>query len=175
MMIPFRRFITLAEFIEEAEKGKRKYVAVNYSDETQERLRDYAKKHGFDLSVGYDGSPQNASDFGFHTTIFFSTTKHDIENGKTRLKEPGTVNAVSYELLGEDKNIPVIRVESKGLNDMRSHYEDFHGMADAWPTYKPHISMSYAKENLPDVTKIPLPTFPLIYDTVVIDDVKEQE
>ena len=43
-------------------------------------------------------------------------------------------------------------------------------MQDAWPDYKPHISLSYSRENLPDIEHIPLPDFPLVFDKIKIAD-----
>ncbi len=39
------------------------------------------------------------------------------------------------------------------------------GFEDQWPEYKPHISLSYAKDSLPDIKKVKLPEFEISYET----------
>lgn len=154
---------------------KTKYVAVIYDDETQENLRNYCEKNGFDITVDYDGEPQNPEDFDFHSTIFFTTSKHDIKNGETTFDFPKSVNAIKFEFLGHNGDIPVIKVMSDDLQELLTYYETEYGMEDEWPEWKPHISLSYAGTNLPDIDNIELPDFPLTFQKLVIEDGKPDE
>ncbi len=157
-MKTFREYMT--------EELKTKYVAVQYDAETQKKLRDWAKANGFDLTSKYDGSPQAEEDFDFHSTIFFTTSKHDIPNHLKSIK-PATAKAVDIIMLGD--RIPVLKVESPTILAIRKHYEETYGMQDQYPDYIPHVSVSYSK-NLPDMSNIKLPDFPLVFNEIKVDD-----
>jgi 2'-5' RNA ligase len=157
---------TLREFLR-----SRKYVAVQYDDESQKKLRNWAEENGFDLSVKYNGEEQDPEDFDFHTTIFFSTNEVELRNREIK-QAPTEVIITGMKFLGEDEDIPVLTVSvSGGIKDLRQHYEDL-GLEDQWPKYQPHISVSYAKKPM-DIKKIKLPTFRPKYDRVVIKDIEE--
>lgn len=151
--------------------AKQKYVAVQYDGATQRKLRAWAKENGFDLTVNYNGESQPEEDFDFHTTIFHTETKHDIPNNVITLVPAGDAKVVDIMMLGEYNNIPVLKVESSAIQSIRKHFEDEYGMKDKWPEYKPHISLSYSK-NLPDMAKVKLPTFPLKFNRIEINDVE---
>jgi len=149
---------------------EKKYIAVQYSAETQRKMRDWCKVNGFPLIVGFGGETQDESDFDFHTTIFFSTSKHVIAN-QTMKTVPQIVRPVGFELLGPENDIPVLKVESEGIAFLRKTYETKFNMKDAWPEYKPHISLSYARSK--DYQVAELPSFDLIYDEIKIATAKE--
>lgn len=157
---------TLKEFM-----TKRKYVAVIYDDESQKKLREWAEANGFDLSVNYNDEEQDPKDFDFHTTIFFTTNEVNLRNKETK-ESPTEVIITGIKFLGENKDIPVLGVEySGGLKDIREHYERL-GLEDQWPTYQPHISLSYAKKQM-DTSKIKLPDFRPKFNKIVIRDIEE--
>jgi 2'-5' RNA ligase len=157
---------TLKEFL-----AKRKYVAVQYDEESQKKLREWAEQNGFDLSVKYNGDEQDPKDFDFHTTIFYSSNEVDLRNREIK-QSPTEVIITGMKFLGENEDIPVLTVSvSGGIKDLRQHYEDL-GLEDEWPTYQPHISVSYAKKAI-DIKKIKLPTFRPKYNKIVIEDVED--
>lgn len=157
---------TLKEFT-----AKRKYVSVIYDKESQQKLRDWATENGFDLTKSYDDSDQDPKDFEFHTTIFFTTNEVNLKNKITRQK-PTEVTIQGIKFLGENEDISVLKLELSGsIKELREHYESL-GLEDQWPSYQPHISLSYAKEKR-DVSKIKLPTFKPKYDTIAISDIKD--
>lgn len=160
--------IRFKDFMEQA--PSKKYVSVEYDAATQRKLREWAKENGFDLSVGYSGSKQKESDFDFHTTIFYTTTAHDIPNHEKILPSKGSANVVGFEMFGENKNIPVLIISSSVINGLRKHYEETYKMQDQWPTFKPHVSVSYATDALPDVESIKLPDFELTFNKVKVED-----
>jgi 2'-5' RNA ligase len=159
------------DFMERA--PTKKYVAVQYDDATQKRLRKWATDNGFDLTTGYGGGKQNAEDFDFHTTIFYTTTEHSLPKYVRTIAPSGTAKVVGFEMLGIDNNIPVLKVESSTIQRLRKHFEDAYGMKDAWPTFKPHVSLSYATSNMPNIKDIKLPTFELTFNQVKVDDALE--
>lgn len=156
---------TFMEYI--TEEAKTKYVAVQYDEPTQRKLRDWAKKHGFELTTKYDGSHQKEEDFDFHTTIFFTTSTHDLKNRMITLAPGGEARVVGMTMLGD--KIPVLKVESPMIMRLRKHFEEEHEMKDQYPEYIAHVSVSYSK-NLPDMSNIKLPDFPLTFNQVKIDD-----
>jgi hypothetical protein len=158
------------EFMEKA--PTKKYVAIQYDEATQRKLRKWAVDNGFDLTAKYDGSKQNPEDFDFHTTVFFTTTEHSIPNHLKTIAPGGSAKVVGFEMLGMNRDIPVLKVSSPMIDRLRKHYADAYGMKDAWPEYKPHVSLSYSK-NLPSTETIELPDFDLTFNTVKVDDAAE--
>lgn len=149
----------------------RKYVAVQYDAETQKKLREWAKENGFDLTVKYDGEKQDEKKFDFHTTVFYSTNTSNIRNQTLKVK-PTEVTIKGIKFLGENEDIPVLSIKlEEGIKDMRNYFERI-GLEDKWPSYEPHISISYAKQKI-DVSKINLPDFKPKYDMLIIEDIKE--
>lgn len=160
---------TLKNYLVESVEMKRKYVSITYTPETQEKLRSYCDNNGFDLTVDFYGNEQLSTDFKFHTTIFYTTSKHSIENTTYTLEEPKTVEPVSFELLGAEKDIPVIKVMSDDIIELREFYKSEYGMEDEWPDWKPHISLTYTRTTeFPE--NIQLPDFSLMYDKISIED-----
>jgi hypothetical protein len=159
---------SLKEYLIETVEYKRKYVAIVYDQETQDKLRTYCYANGFDITQDYDGNYQNPEEFNFHTTIFYTTSKHNIENKEVTLEIPKSVEPISFEMLGHNKDIPVIKVMSDDIAELRKYYETEYGMKDEWPDWKPHLSLSYSGMEMPD--NIELPEFSLVYDKIVIDD-----
>jgi 2'-5' RNA ligase len=150
----------------------KKYVAIYYNSSTQERLRTWSERNGFDLSVKYDGSKQNPSNFYFHTTIFYSQNEVDLRNKVIYNEKEDLVIPTGFDLLGPNKDIVVLKLAYVGeLKQLREYYERL-GLKDQWDSYKPHISVSYDRKprNLNDLE---LPLFSLAFDRIIIEDLVE--
>lgn len=157
---------TLKEFM-----AGRKYVAVQYDEESQDKLRNWATKNGFNLSVKYNGDEQDPKEFDFHTTIIYSSNEANIRNKKQKLP-PTEVTITGIKFLGDNEDVPVLSVAvSGGIKDLRQQFEEL-GLEDKWPSYQPHISLSYAKEHV-DTSGMKLPDFKPKYDTLTIEDIEE--
>jgi 2'-5' RNA ligase len=157
---------TLKEFI-----ARRKYVAVEYDDESQKKLREWALDNGFDLTVKFNGEKQEPEDFDFHTTIFYTTNEVPLRN-RVMPQSSSEVIITGIKFLGEDEDIPVLSISLSGaIKDIREHFERL-GLEDKWPSYQPHISLSYAKKRV-DTDKIVLPNFRPKFDRIVIKDIEE--
>lgn len=154
---------TLKQFLREF-NATTKYVAVEYNEETQNSLRIWCKENGFPLNLTHSNMVQKPEDFIFHTTIFFTNSVHNIKNSSKKIT-PVTVEPVQFELLGADKDVPVLRVKGKELSTLRKEFEDM-GMEDEWNEYKAHITLSYSTDTKFSVST--LPDFPLIFDKLVI-------
>lgn len=149
----------------------RKYVSIVYDEESQRRLRKWCQDNGFDLSVKYNGEEQSPEDFDFHTTIFYTTNEVILRNESSRL-DPTEVTITGIKFLGENEDIPVLTISSSGgILNLRRYYEGL-GLEDQWPSYQPHISLSYAKKQV-DVSGMKLPDFKPKFDRIVIKNIED--
>lgn len=143
---------------------ERKYIEIQYNTATQQFLRGYCEDNGFDLGFDFNGKPADPNNFNFHSTVWFTTSKHQLEN-KT-FKYNDVVSPVGFNLFGEDKNVLVLEIKSVKLNTVRYHYAKTYNMKDEWPDFKPHITLTYKYEGeLPDIA---LPDQNLVADILKI-------
>lgn len=161
--------LTLYEFL----NHKRKYIAAIYNKETQDNLREWCTTNSFCLSKSYGDKDIDPYDFKFHTTIIYSESIHILDNGSIELETPFKVRPFAFELLGPDKDIPVMKVDGHALYKHREHYEDTYKMRDKWDTYLPHISLSYVRDPNYDFTSMKLPKFDLVVDRIDIEDIAD--
>lgn len=159
---------TFKKFLFEEAKKTRKYVNIQYTKETQDNLRKWAMDQGFDLTANYDGTTQKAESFDFHSTIFYTTSRHAMTGGVTEIT-PKIAKPIGFKMLGRESDVPVIKLAQDNIIKIRQHYEEM-GMKDEWPEYQPHISLSYGK-SFPDVKTVDLPTFDLVFDRIFMTDV----
>lgn len=156
-MISFKKFLDTLE---------KKFVSLSLTKETEDKLREYAIKNGFNLGVNYDGSKIDPKDFHFHLTIFYTKNEFGTENREIPLKEFNIIPR-KLDLFGKSKDIPVLRISlTKLLKDIRTEFE-IQGYEDNWPNYKPHISLSYDKKQY-NLENIDLPDFPIVVNKLSI-------
>ena len=155
-----------------------KYIEVVYDEPTQARLAAYCREQGFDCTQTWSGRQVEPEEFGFHTTVWWTTTKHAILN-RSKAIQPFRVEPVGFELFGADQNIlvmlvkggdyverPMMDPEYDALLNLRNGFGNIYKMQDEWPDYKPHITLSYAhKGEIPDV---PLPDFDMVANVMNI-------
>jgi hypothetical protein len=163
---------SLSDYLEEIQTPKPKYISVEYSSETQTNMKEWCESNGFDLTTTFDDGTQSAEDFDFHSTLWYTTSSHTIPNQEQEI-EPCQVTGTGIELFGENNDIPVLTVKSKDLEELRKTWGDQYDMQDAWPDYKPHISLSYARRDYSeDIQDLTLPDFDIIFDRVIVKDSK---
>lgn len=156
-----------------------KYIEVVYDEPTQVRLAAYCEENGFDCTQTWSGRRVEPEQFGFHTTLWWTTTKHGISN-KSKSIQPFRVEPVGFDLFGPKRNILVMLVrggdyidrpmrdpEYDALLNLRNGFGNTYKMQDGWPDYKPHISLSYVHEG--DIPDVPLPDFEMVADVMNID------
>lgn len=160
---------TFGQFIMERTKN-RKYVAVIYDEETQQKMREWCQANGFDLTKTYSGKDQSPEDFDFHTTVFYSVNEVSMKNGVLPLTH-GEAFPRAFKLLGENQDIPVLVVSSSDLNSLRDIYKH-EGLEDRWPDYIPHISLSYVRKDY-DLSGLKLPDFRMKFGELKIEDISE--
>ena len=147
----------------------KKYVCLHFDEKTNASLRAYAKSNGFNLKVGYKGQEQSEDDFDFHITVYYTWNRLKAPEINEKIEE-FTVTPDRLKLLGENHDIPVLKVKNDGgIKAIRDWFTQL-GYKDKWPTYQPHISLSYEKQKY-NVSGMSLPDFPL---TVVNLTVKNQ-
>lgn len=135
-------------------QSEKKYIEVQYSDESQNFLRNFCQENDFDLTTKFNGGTQAPEDFDFHSTVWFTTSEHDLHNTAHNISIED-FEAVQYSLFGPDENILVLEVTSDHLSGVRNMFGEKYDMTDEWPDYKPHITLSYSFNG--DIPDIPLP------------------
>ena len=123
--------------------AEKKYIEVQYSDQSQEYLRDYCAEHAFDLTVKFDGDVQSANAFDFHSTVWYTTNTVLVKNSQQSVDITDIV-PTGFALFGEDANILVLEITSVSLSDIRESLGDEYQLQDQWPDYKPHITLCYS-------------------------------
>lgn len=121
---------------------ERKYIEVQYNDATQKILRDFCERHGFDLGVRFDKTRQDPADFDFHTTVWYTTTEHQMNNVSQVVDV--TAYPRNFTLFGDNQDILVIELDSEDLHAMREEIGAEFEMQDMYPDYRPHITVCYA-------------------------------
>lgn len=159
--------LTLAEFL----SHKRKYIAAIYNEETQANMRKWCADNGFDLTKSFGDKDIKPEEFKFHTTIFYSESIHNIANEQRKLDKPFAVKPFAFDLLGPEKDVPVLKVDGHKLYKEREYYESEFDMRDKWASYLPHVSLTYVRNSATDFSKIKLPKFKLWVDQIDIEDI----
>lgn len=155
-------------FREYLKQYKKKYVCLEFDEETNQTLRAYAKQNGFNISLDYNGNNISEADYKFHVTIFYTTSTHNTPNSKVQVN-PFEICLNQLELLGENKDIPVIKLKNTGqIKRIRELFE-MQGYRDVWPEYKPHISLSYERKKY-DLQDLELPDFKIRVKSLHIED-----
>jgi hypothetical protein len=145
-------------------------VMLRASWETQDKLREWAKQYGFDLSWSYNGWPQSSFDFDFHITLVASSNKVKIPDG-VRFIDPLTVTPAGFGILGVDQKVPVLKIEPDDkLKAMRDFFIQAYGVKPTFDGFIPHISLSYKWDGQPAIEEgqPEFPDFPLVFDLLMV-------
>jgi len=135
------------------------------SHDTQNALRSYAIRAGFDIDDG----------FPFHVTLL--ATANPISAPETDHQiAPVAVEPDGFEALGADGDVPVLRVTSEGALDLaREFFVEVYGAEPTFADFKPHISLSYDWQDGPELEELDAPDFPLIFDRLVVTEFKPEQ
>jgi hypothetical protein len=132
----------------------KKYIEVQYDEDTQHYLRQYCIDNEFDLSVKFDGKDQSPQMFDFHSTVWYTTNETSINNG-TQDVQITDITSQGFALFGPDENILVLEIDSEQIRSIRATLGSEYGLEDEWPDYRPHITVSYSFSG--DLPSVPLP------------------
>lgn len=146
---------------------RRMFVCVYFDAQTNKKLMAYAKQHGFDITQSYSGENIRPEDFDFHTTIYYTCSFHDPYNETKNISF--NIDVLNLDKLGEKHDIPVLKVKSA---ELQKYYKEFgkKGFRSTWPTFKPHITLSYKDNN---IKNIPLPDFKITAKRLVVKPVEK--
>jgi hypothetical protein len=137
----------------EAVQLEKKYVSVTYDEPTQRALRAWAHERGFDLTKSYSGDDISWNDFKFHTTVFFTSSMHSVDDNMTyQMGIRESVNIIDFEYLGENKDIPVLRVDGEYIRSIRQRFEKLGIRRQLAGLEATHLTLLCAKAYRPDST-----------------------
>lgn len=155
----------MMNFLEFVDNKKKKFVGLFLCDESQRLMSEWCKLNNFDISISYSGVKTNK--FDFHLTVFYTNNEVIANNGIIKIKKL-PIFFEKYEMLGKENNIPVIKIKpSDMLLKIRKLFEN-KGFEDEWPSWKPHISLSYNFNG--SIIGMPLPNFKIYVDKIIIED-----
>lgn len=143
---------------------------------TQENLKTWAFRNGFDLTKNFAGETISPDEFMFHCTVIYSKTPPSKRLPRNEYQVPRFALSVeNLTMIGPDNCYPCFTIaKTNEVMQIREEIESY-GLTDPWPEYKPHMTLSYAKESVvPDFFRLTLPQFPIIVDTVKVTDVASQ-
>lgn len=145
----------------------RKYISLIYDGETQQKLREYCFENGFDITKDWEGREIDPSSFEFHTTIFYTTSRHNLTPQDIEFE--CDILPIGFDVFGEETDVPVLQVEHPRLRQLRKTFEEVYKMKDIWGEYRPHVSLSYNWTKTDAI--IPLPDFRLNTSYLKIKDI----
>lgn len=157
--------------IGDAATGGPKVVMLYASPTTNRLMREWAINAGFDLTKSYGGRDLAPEEFDFHLTLFATEAPITLPTGSHEIPAVTLSVPTGFAMLGKDANIPALSFGiDAALERMRGHYVQTYKARPTFPDFKPHISVSYAWAGLPDLASVALPSFPIILDRIVVDD-----
>lgn len=140
--------------LESEEFANGKYVAFDLTHETKQKLYNFCVESNIPNKLQLDE---------FHITLVHSNVDFEWDPLEEIDDEDSAIDAETYswELFGEDNNILVLRVQHDFLDD---RYMDAMtaGAKSDFPSYKPHISMSYDVDPDFDIKNLATPKFQII-------------
>lgn len=158
----------LADYVGETPDAAHRIIMLRASWETQDKLREWAKSAGFDLSWSFSGWPQSSYDFDFHVTLVASANAVKIPDA-VRYIDQLELKPEGYAVLG--KNVPVIQLAADPkLVAMREFFISAYGVKPTFPDFTPHISLSYKWDGNPQIIDMApaMPDFPLVFDCLMV-------
>lgn len=149
------------------------YIAA--STDTQYALRIWARSLGFDLTRTHGGREITEDMFDFHVTLL--ATKNPISAPKTdHIVDAMELEASGFGVLGKDDDVPVLKIKAdKGLRLARDFFTEVYGAEPTFEDFKPHISLSYNWSGEPALAALELPSFPLLFDRLIVSDFEPEQ
>ncbi len=138
------------DFITEEEEGT--YICADLSRESANKLLKWAKENGITDTI-------DAADM--HTTITYSRKKVDeAKEYMDSVKFPISAKPKHFSIfpMQNGKKCLVLEVESKELNKHHKTIQKEYGATYDYPTYKPHITLTYdytgddVPKDIPDIS-----------------------
>lgn len=110
------------------------YVGAYVDEESVNLIRKLCEEVGLPLQI--------TPDLPLHVTVIYSEKKAVKPHLCFLYEKPLQAFIVGLDLLGEDKNTLVMKLESERLNDRHEFWKKL-GAEHSWPDYKPHVTLCY--------------------------------
>lgn len=129
-----------------------KFIGIRIPKDQAQRIIDHYSSYGLKVMPASD----------YHITLMFSTTDFDWKVCKynTVKTDPSTYH---HELLGEEKNIFVLRFDAPEFILKRRKECEKNGATPTFSDFKPHLTISYEKQEMKEVPVFPEP-LELLYE-----------
>jgi hypothetical protein len=115
------------------------------------------------------GLAERVASSTYHITVIYSRTPvpaaEDYSGNSTAV-----ASAVAYEVFPTkdgDKCL-VLRINSAEASTLNNHLTKLGATSD-YDEYKPHVTIAYNAEMPEDLTILPLPQFPLVFDRIEVE------
>ena len=129
--------------LNEIAKKKGTYAGVKFDKSTVDKLVKYMKAAGI---------PSPSSKDDLHTTLLYSRTECPDYEPDVNCQYIGTPSG--FEKFGDDKNTLVLAFDCPELAKRHSQLRKEHGATWDYPSYIPHITLSYDAADV-DISKLP--------------------
>lgn len=142
------------------------YVALQMDKNSRELL-----DHFVEMNLGLD---ERIDPETYHITCCYSRTP--VPAAENLMKATSAVaKAVQYEVFPtkDSGDCLVLRVESESASYLNDWLKK-HGATSDFADYKPHVTICYDYKGTKDVSQLPLPPFPLHFDSLVVDPLDPQ-
>lgn len=151
----------------------RKFVTVDFTKETNQKLIQYCLDNRLDLITQFDKSKlKNPMDFWFHVTLIYSNNYPNIimNNGTYELPSFNLM-VDNFGVLGPKKDCLVLLLKrSEELDQLRYCLEKDYGLLNDYMDWIPHVTLTYNYEG-----EFPkkLPDFSLEVNKLTIKNILE--
>ena len=146
------------------------YIGIYPDSATNKNLYKYAEECEFDTKTGYNGKGK----FDFHLTIIVSKKPCGVPRSEQFLSRSIRLTPKKIDFIGETE-IPVLflKDDDRRLEGMRYIFEKTYKIEGDYQLL-PHMSLSYNWKG-GDLKSMKLPTFPIVFDKIKIQDALIQE
>ena len=141
-------------------------IVMLFADAASQRTwREWCLQHGFDITHKFTGRRISPTEFDFHTTLLASKNAITLPATSHAIR-PLTLLPCGFEVLGE-KTPTAVFPAVPDLTAKRDHLISTYGIEPTFPTFRPHVSLSYNWDGKPLLNVLPLPP-PMTFDRWVV-------
>lgn len=144
----------LKELYEEKVSGKGTYVCVKLSDKSATKLNKWCKESLI---------PNQLPKEDLHCTLIYSKDDLPPAIELPQYSEPFKIepDTFEYALFGDKQTILVLKFKQEELQARWQTLKDEYNFQYDFPTYIPHISLSYEVPEGYNINRLELPNFPI--------------
>jgi len=138
------------------------YVAASLDNESKTKLDTFVRDN---LKL-----TERVKADSYHITIIYSRTPVPSAEKVKGMIPDGTATIVGYEIFPtkNDGKCLVARLSFPFANDLNARLTK-EGATSDYSEYKPHMTLAYDTEQDIDISKLPIPTFPLSFMPVTVE------